>query len=338
MIYIIIISLVLMAFLVLRALYRLLRMLYIYDTLHVFHLYRRGSRFISYRYTTDGSKPWAFITNVGNGLGMTFALTLADAGFNLVLHDASLYNVNQLQEVLMDEYPSREFRTVVADPEYCFEDNYESYPDIQETVHDISIKILINNVGPLPKSAENVPKTISNSDPRQLSNIMGKWILFPTHILSTLTPRLAGCGPSVIVNVEAPKERGAQYTPLHASCNHYLRTLTEELACEMKLQGKKVEVMDIVSGSIAGVGEDEDDLDTIFGQSTVVKFVGAVLMRIGCGETVIAPYLLHAVTEWLMGLLPERLQGALLFISTAVKEIYRLGESVARFVVDAGTY
>jgi short-subunit dehydrogenase len=270
---------------------------------------------MTYLHTKDGTIPWAFVTNVGNGLGKTFADKLAGHGFNLVLHDAAPHKVAQLQLALQTKYPSRQFRTVIAHPAFCLDGNYASFPDIRATVHGLSLKVFVNNVGPQPMTDETVPGAISDYSEQELANLINKWTLFPTLIISALAPRLAQCAPSLIINIEAPEDLNPHMIPVHASCKAYLKTLTIQLAREMKVLGKSVKVLDIVAGHIAGAAEDgqdgQDAMRTSFLRPSVDKFVAAALDRVGCGETVVIPYLWHTFMFWWPRLLPQSAREAL---------------------------
>ncbi|KAI3320830.1 hypothetical protein HD806DRAFT_218816 [Xylariaceae sp. AK1471] len=298
---------------VLRVLCRFVRKLYIYDLLTFFNIYRQSSRLMAYLHTKDGTIPWAFVTNVGNGLGNTFADKLAGRGFNLVLHDAAPHKVAQLQAALQTKYPSRQFRTVIAHPAFCLDGNYASFPDIRATVRSISLKVFVNNVGPQPMSDDTVlPCAISDYSERELANTINKWTLFPTLMISALVPRLAECTPSLVINVEAPEDLDVHMIPVHVSCKAYLKTLTIQLAREMKVLGKHVEVLDIVPGQIAGAGENAQDvMKSSFLRPSVDKFVAAAIDRVGCGETVLIPYFWHALIFSWPRLLPESIREAL---------------------------
>jgi short-subunit dehydrogenase len=302
-------------FIVLRTLYHFVRKLYIYDLLRFFNIYRSTSRLDTYLRTRDGTIPWAFVTNIGNEVGKSFAETLAAYGFNIVLHDAEPLLLYQLETALQNRYSSRQFRTVVTHPVFYFDNKYADFVDIQKTVHGLSLKVFINNVGSQPTSCTDTSSADDDYSEQDLSNGIKQLAVFPTAMMSILTPKLAACTPSLVLNVEAPQDPDAQMIPVDPPCKAYLRALTMQLALEMKARKRDVEVINIRVGQLSGLGGTgsggkSSNTRNLF-RPSVDKFVEAALVRVGCGETVLIPHFWHELMSWCLSLLPDFVRDAL---------------------------
>ncbi|KAI8632932.1 hypothetical protein F5Y19DRAFT_462682 [Xylariaceae sp. FL1651] len=299
-------------FIVLRALYKFVRNLYIYDLLPFFDIYRQTSRLDTYLRTKDGSLPWAFVTNAGDGIGRGFAERLAAYGFNIVLHGAAPHEIAQLRTALERKYPSRQYRTLIVHPAFFRDSIYVSLSDIQREFSDLSLKVFVNNAGWLSTDNMSTAGAIENYSDRELANAINRWTVFPTLLTSLLAPRLAECAPSLVLNVEAAEDLSAPMIPVYAPCKAYLETLTMELALEMKALGRNVEVFGLRVGQIAGVGRARPGAKkSRWFQPSVNTFVEAALGRVGCGERLMAPYCWYAFMAWWPKLLPNVVMDAL---------------------------
>ncbi|KAJ8110647.1 hypothetical protein ONZ43_g5823 [Nemania bipapillata] len=287
----------------LRCLYRFARSLYIYDLLYSFNIYRQTSRFNDYTLTKDLGIPYALITNAGTELGRNFAEKLAGLGFNLVLQDAALHEVTDLQSKLGTKYPFRKFHIMIISPKIVYDNRgMLASSRIQEAMQDYTLKVLVNIAYPRPSTGEkHNPRHVK----LQFTDVIYGCVTLPTLMLTSATERLATCAPSLILNVEAPDDSDLETALVGAGCRAYLRRVTVDLAREMKALGADVEVLDLNVGPISGIRDIHNGVmkKTPF-RPTIDNFVLAALARVGCGEKVLAPCWQHAFMGWCVNLAP----------------------------------
>ncbi|CAJ2504082.1 Uu.00g114760.m01.CDS01 [Anthostomella pinea] len=91
--------------------------------------------------------------------------------------------------------------------------------------------------------------------------------------------------------------------PTFSPSKAFLMSSSMELAREMKVTGRGIEVIGLRAGGVAGTGMNRGKEG--FFRPGVDKFVEAALARVGCGRMVVIPYWPHAVMAWWRTLLPE---------------------------------
>lgn len=79
------------------------------DTLVV---YLRPSKLPRYLHTKNSQPAWALVTGASDGIGKAFAHSLAEAGFNVVIHGRNPSKLAVVLAELESTYPLRSFRTL----------------------------------------------------------------------------------------------------------------------------------------------------------------------------------------------------------------------------------
>jgi len=98
------------------------------------------------RYLQSKDRPaWALVTRASDGIGLGFAQELSERGFNIILHGRNEGKLDGIKEQLQKTSPDREFRIFVRDAEKELTD--EILHNLQESLKDIHLTVLINNVG-----------------------------------------------------------------------------------------------------------------------------------------------------------------------------------------------
>ncbi|KAI1329901.1 hypothetical protein F5Y16DRAFT_396771 [Xylariaceae sp. FL0255] len=288
---------------------KLVRQLYVYDLLHVFNIYRQTFRLNRYTRTKDGSAPWAFVSNAEAGVGRAFADALAASGFNMVLHSHEAEELGFTLNKLSKKHPGREFRSVITDN--CVDGGYLSMLNIVKALEDISLKVFVNNAGPARRDL-HPHGSIELFSSFHIGSNINRFATFPTLLIRFLTPYLLMNTPSLILNIDGIEDLTIVPVPGYVACKSYMHRFTLELAREMKALDRQVEVLCHRAGELAGIGHDRfANRGVNLHRPTINTFVAASLARVGCGETVMIPYLWHAVMAWWADLLPERVREAL---------------------------
>lgn len=282
-----------------------------YICIRVLTPYLRSSKLHRYLKTKDGRPAWALITGASSGIGKGFADQLASRGFNIVLHGRNPSKLERVKSELQKRHPARDFRVLVADAEKCINTDHHpsktvsvSFPAIARSVADINLKILINNAGnTIPRSAY---ETIDAYTAEELAENICLLAVFPTLMTATLLPALLRGGedePGLVINVGSLADNGSPLLPTYAPCKAFLAASSVELAREMKLDGRSVDVLGLRVGEVYGTAFDLPGPSFLV--PDVEDVVGAALARVGCGRPVVIPYWPHALQDALLRVLPD---------------------------------
>ncbi|CAJ2504081.1 Uu.00g114750.m01.CDS01 [Anthostomella pinea] len=102
-----------------------------------------------------------------DGIGKGSADKLAYHGFNIVLCGRDPQKVSQVRRELERKYPNNEFRTIIMNHELYIEENAASFPEVEATVSDLNLKILINCDG---RNVTKTYRTIDQYSPKELAD------------------------------------------------------------------------------------------------------------------------------------------------------------------------
>ncbi|KAK8062493.1 hypothetical protein PG997_014590 [Apiospora hydei] len=272
-----------------------------YDLLHAVIPYLRPSKLDRYLETKDGKTPWALVTGSNSGIGKSFADELAARGFNIVLLGRSKEKLRAAKAELKAKHPSRKFRTIVTLPGQCTDPHKVSFPDIAKQVEDITLNVLVNNLGGAMPRAEF--GTIDYYTPAELTEHINVMATFPTLLTGALFPALLRNGPGLVINIGSFADEGVPYLPTYGPTKAFMMTSSKELAREVQCEGRDVEILGLRVGLVSGTNLNKKK-PSLF-EPHADDFVKSALARVGCGRMVIGAYVPHALQMGLMGLLPE---------------------------------
>lgn len=270
-----------------------------YNFLSTLWTYIRPSSLPRYLKTNDGSAPWAFITGASDGIGKAFAGELASHGFNVVLHGRNPEKLAGVKAGLETRFHSREFRVVVADAKDLSE---ESFKKIVSQVEDITLKVLVNNVGSTMERGHEFD-TIENYTTKELEENIAINGTFPILLTSVLMPKLAANEPSLIINIGTIADIGMPLFPAYGPAKAALMASTAELIMEQVYVKRDIEVVMMRVGQVADTG-------TIVLPPSLLApdaptWAKAALARVGCGRIHLFPYAPHALQAAILQGLPE---------------------------------
>ena len=259
----------------------------------------RPSSLPRYLETSDGSEPWAFITGASDGVGKAFAADLASRGFNIVLHGRNPTKLDAVKSDLLERYPTRKFRIVIADASRLASIDFTA---IAKSVSDITIKILINNAGSTMGSGHEFD-TIEEYSTSELEANVAINATFPLLMTRALMPNLIAHQPALIINIGSIAALGMPLFPAYAPSKAFLMTMNYELGLEQFYTGRDIEVLGLGIGSVTNTGT------ICLPESVMVPdgptWVRSALARVGCGKSQLMPYLPHAIQAYMLTCVPD---------------------------------
>ncbi|KAK1757999.1 putative short chain dehydrogenase protein [Echria macrotheca] len=284
--------------------------------------YLRPSRLHRYLHRGDSAQTsWALVTGASDGIGKALCYELAATGFNVVLHGRNPSKLEAVQNSLSSTFPSRAFRTIVADATICTEDAIQA---IANRVSDLQLTVVINNAGGTPVSAPNgdIYKRLDEYSHKEVADTVNMNVVFPTMLSNALLPlMIRNGGRGVIIMIGSVAARGFPLIAPYGAGKAYLRVLSEALGQEMHMAGYDVEVICMPLGGVTGVQAiwQKPSLFTPHATTAAKK----ILARVGCGRSEIMPHWPHALQRLLTDLIPRGLRGGI--FREAMAEIQRNG-------------
>jgi 17beta-estradiol 17-dehydrogenase / very-long-chain 3-oxoacyl-CoA reductase len=289
---------------------RLLRFVYIYT---------RPSSLKRYRHSDDDKLPWALVTGASDGIGRGFAEELAQSGFNVILHGRNQTKLEGVKKQLSKDHPKLSFRIVTADAADSSPEMLKQINKIVESLKDVNLTVLINNVGGPPPKLERLFKTFDENTPSDIDGFMAINNRFTTQLTSAILPQLLRHQPSLIINLGSFADIGMPRLSMYSGAKSFIMGWTAALAREMKAEKRDVEVLGINLSKVTSVSFRKEPVT--FFKPDARTFASASLGRVGCGEIVLMGYWPHAIMRYTVGILPE-----FLFSSLAAKEIRKEAE------------
>ncbi|KAK0745435.1 hypothetical protein B0T18DRAFT_306206, partial [Schizothecium vesticola] len=258
------------------------------DTLIV---YLRPSKLPRYLHTKRSQPAWALVTGASDGIGKAFAHSLAEAGFNVVIHGRSPSKLAVVFAELESTYPLRSFRFLTADATKCHPDAFEG---IVQFLSDIHLTVLINNAGSVSRRPLITDyRPLDSYTHAELVESVTLNALFPTLLTRALAPALAVNGPALIFFVGSLADIGLPLVAPYGSSKSFLGTLADSMALEMRMTGRDIEVLHVRVGPMTGVATIWRPPSWLRPHATTLA--QTVLDRVGCGRAVVVPYLPHAL-------------------------------------------
>lgn len=282
--------------------------------LHFIH----SSTLRRYRHSAGSNdRAWALVTGASDGIGKGFATQLCRRGFNVVIHGRNQSKLQGVADDLQRQYPGVSVRLAVLDAHPITEELLDA---MIAGFDDLDITVLINNVGgsgpvnPIFRDLE----ALSYSD---ISTLLAINISFPTALTAKfLAKRRGRQGPTLIMNTGSfTGGMQSPYLSVYAGTKAYIESWSRSVACEMKADGRDVEIIGLIIGEVAASFDREKP--TSFTRPSSLDFAGTALDKVGCGQRVITPYIGHALPILAMRLMPEWLADKILIgIAKQLKE------------------
>ena len=116
-----------------------------------------------------GDRPaWAIVTGPTSGIGKSYAIALAEKGFNLILVSRSKGKLETLQSEISAKFPNCEMRLV--DIDMAVSPLGEKYAQtLGEVAKTGDIRVLINNAG----MSHDIPVSFEDTSKDEMESILG---------------------------------------------------------------------------------------------------------------------------------------------------------------------
>ena len=284
--------------------------------LRVTYIYTRPSSLPRYHHSHQGKAPWAVVTGASDGIGKGYAWELANRGFNVVLHGRNPAKLDDTVKELREQFANVDFRTVILNASQSGSDLNKNIENIVDSVRDLHITILINNLGSSTRPTGSTYSTFDKDIPDDIDGIINVNARFPAQFTSAILPLLMAHGsPSLIINMGSMAESGSPWLSAYSASKAFDISWSRGLAREMHAEGRDVEVLGIMTAEVTDTSRSRSPATLLKPDSKT--FARACLDRVGCGELVVPGYWVHALLKGITDSLPEFLYSH--FVTNAVK-------------------
>ncbi|KAE8447497.1 hypothetical protein EG329_010627 [Mollisiaceae sp. DMI_Dod_QoI] len=278
--------------------------------LKIFHFvwihFLRRSSITRYRHNhhSSSASPWAIVTGSSDGIGRAYAYELANLGFNVVLHGRNSSKLHHVRHDLQVEYPHLQFRILVLDASFSGPQATKSMIDAVETLKDLHITILINNVGTGQKHDGPVLQSFTETTSADVDLLMNINARFPLQFTHAVLPLLLSHGgPALIITMGSIAEIGMPFLATYASLKSVDLAFSRALRRDIRAQGRdNVEVIGMMTAGVTDVEWDRSPKD--LSRPSSGEYAKKALEMVGSGEEVVAPWWSHALIWEAMKCLP----------------------------------
>ncbi|OBA20501.1 NAD(P)-binding protein [Metschnikowia bicuspidata var. bicuspidata NRRL YB-4993] len=186
---------------------------------------------------------WAVVTGASDGIGKEYAFQLASKGLNVVLVSRTLSKLEAIATEIQEKFGVK--TEVIAFD--ASEDNEANYKAIQDTIADLPVTVLVNNVG----QSHSIPVPFLETEQKELTDIITINNLVTLKITQTVAP--------VIVKTVAGQKKKVRglilsmgsfggliptpYLATYSGSKAFLQQWSSALAGELKPQGVDVQLV-----------------------------------------------------------------------------------------------
>ncbi len=247
------------------------------------------------------------IPNKVLGIGRALARELVSQGFNIVLHGRNLAKLAAVQSSLQKEFPEREFRIVIADAAQLGEKAIEAIEGIVDSLKDIHLTVLVNNVGGHPPEMKPLLQPFHTNTTRDIDGAMGVNFYFAVHLTKRVIPLfLQHKKPSLVLNIGSMAEQGLPWMVMYGAGKSFVRGWTTALGREMRLEGWDVEVLGINLLNVTNISFRKERATWVMPEAET--FARAVIQKVGCGRRgLVMGYWVHGIVGYVYERFPEGL-------------------------------
>lgn len=243
------------------------------------------------------------------GIGKATAGALANKGFNLVLHGRNEKKLQTVKADLQRQFPARSFKTLVLDATNIDAGQLEAAVD---SIKDINLKVLINNVGGLA-NLDPLWQTLGEMSLVDINCIIDLNITFATLLTRLLLPQLRQAEPALIMNVgSGSSEFPGIYSTVYSGTKAFIKTFSDALDAEAGVEGWKIESIGLIVGPVITESLEKSGMKTSLTQPGPQHFAKSILHVVGGGYRVVYPYWAHRALFAFILCLPRRSQISML--------------------------
>lgn len=244
-----------------------------------------------------GKGSWALITGAREGIGKGFAYAQASNGFNVVLTARNLKGLENLAKELESKY---NIRTI------CLENDaskLESVKEIVDTVSNLELGVLINNVG----VNTEFPCELSTTDEKELQAILNINVVFTTHLTRAQIPKLSE-RPSLIMFLSSyTSAHPLPMMSIYSASKAYNEAFGKALAGE--LRPKNIDVRSILPYFV--VSPMSGFRNPSWNVPDPISFAHTALAQVQSNDYTYSPHWGHDMVMRACTLLPDSMMGSM---------------------------
>eukprot|EP00294_Goniomonas_avonlea_P001481 CAMPEP_0114560866 /NCGR_PEP_ID=MMETSP0114-20121206/11693_1 /TAXON_ID=31324 /ORGANISM="Goniomonas sp, Strain m" /LENGTH=306 /DNA_ID=CAMNT_0001746451 /DNA_START=23 /DNA_END=943 /DNA_ORIENTATION=+ len=265
--------------------------LFILKALHnVYYHFLRGNNLRKYG---AGKGAWAVVTGASGGIGEEFAVQLARRKFNVVIISRSLERLKPVADKI------EKFGVKAKCIAFDFQTpNVADYQKLATAFADLDVGVLVNNVG----VNVDYPEVFLDHDQKDFEDILNANIRSLNQMTQIVLPKLISRKGGAIVNLGSQSAvLPAPMLSIYAGTKGYIASFTESLYAEYKRQG--VDVLCVTPSMVVS------QMTKLSRPSLAAPLPSAVvkptLGALGGAQIVWSPYWVHALMDFVAGLLPR---------------------------------
>ncbi|XP_014485198.1 PREDICTED: inactive hydroxysteroid dehydrogenase-like protein 1 [Dinoponera quadriceps] len=177
---------------------------------------------------------WAIVTGSTDGIGKAYAIELARRDMNLILISRNIEKLDNTRSEILQINPHIEVKIIVAD----FSKGKDIYEKIQLQLQNISVGILVNNVGKM----YDYPMYLGEAPEQLLWDIININVGATTLMTRMIVGQMQQRGRGAIVNVSSASEM----TPIpliavYSASKTYMKNFSESIRMEYSRFGITVQ-------------------------------------------------------------------------------------------------
>jgi len=254
-----------------------------------------------HRYNKD-QKSWALVTGASGGIGAEFARELCQQGFNVIIHDRSSTKLENIKAELTEEFPNSAVKIAISD--LLDRINASAVTDqVLASVGGLPLTVLINNIGGINGIVKPQFKSFENYTTQEIGDAIDLNDRFSMQLKNALFPILKKNEPSLIINIGSmAANMKMPYLAVYSATKAALMAWSANLAAEMRLERRNIEVLGIPVGNTSTPGRHR--IPTSLTVPTARVMAASALKRVGCGRDAVPGHFLHALQQASLALIP----------------------------------
>jgi 17beta-estradiol 17-dehydrogenase / very-long-chain 3-oxoacyl-CoA reductase len=283
------------------------------STVRLLRLYTLSRSALARYISASPTNPsWALVTGASDGIGRAFAFELCRRGANVLLHGRNAAKLEAVAAELTAAYPSRTVATAVVD---AAKHDGASDTALAALVQQASnlpgggrLRILVNNVGGAGALiGKGITHRLCDTSLAEVDVQINVNARFPARLTTALLPVLtsAESAPALVMNISSVAgEFALPYQVVYCATKAFNLGFSGALRAEMSIEGKDVEVLGLVVGSVNTPGAPRK-VQNVSGVMEAGRFAREALDRVGCGRERISVGWMHWGQKVMMGVAPE---------------------------------
>lgn len=262
-----------------------------------FYVNLTGSSLARYKHNKD---PWALITGASDGIGYGFAEELIPRNFNVILLGRNKEKLEKAKAKLAR--PGTKIQILVID---AISSSLEDLEKAIDSVKDLNITLLVNNVGGLPPM-ERPLKPLRDFDLKDVDATLYLNSRFMARITRLILPILTKNGPSLVLSISAAAYVGVPSMVMYSGGKAFVNSFSQALHRECKIDKLPIDVLYATPGVVqSNVQRVEPNWKRPTSRKYAEKTLDRVNPAVSRGLLELKPFWPHAFEMSMLQLMPE---------------------------------